>query len=96
MNEHTDSRNRATVLSVRAMSFTLGGSLGLVSLGLVARATGIPTAWAIAAAIHALVAAGVIVGARALARSSLRSQAPAVAIAPGSPRSGVSDGGAAA
>ena len=66
MNEHTDSRNRATVLSVRAMAFTLGGSLGLVCLGFVARAIGIPTAWAIAAAIHAVVAVGVVFVGRAM------------------------------
>jgi MFS family permease len=67
MNEHTDSRNRATVLSIRSMAFTLGGSLGLVCLGIVARAAGIPTAWAMAAVVHALVAIGVVLVGRALA-----------------------------
>jgi MFS family permease len=67
MNEHTRSRQRATVLSVRAMAFTLGGSLGLVCLGFVARAVGIPTAWAIAATIYALLAVGIVLGGRAVA-----------------------------
>lgn len=65
MNEHAGARERATVLSVRAMAFTLGGSLGLVTLGLVARAAGIPTAWKIAAAVHAAVAVAIVVAARA-------------------------------
>jgi MFS family permease len=72
MNEHTDSRERATVLSVRAMAFTLGGSLGLVSLGLVARAVGIPTAWTVAAVIHGLVAVGIVLLGRALVTGAPR------------------------
>jgi predicted MFS family arabinose efflux permease len=50
MNEHVDSELRATVLSVRSMAFTLGGGIGLVCLGLVARGQGIPAAWGVAAA----------------------------------------------
>jgi MFS family permease len=53
MNEHVDSAERATVLSVRSMAFTLGGAVGLVCLGLVARSEGIPTAWLCAAAVLA-------------------------------------------
>ena len=45
MNEHVESGLRATVLSVRAMSFTLGGGVGLLCLGLVARSGGIAAAW---------------------------------------------------
>ena len=51
MNEHVDSAERATVLSVRSMSFTLGGATGLVCLGFLARAQGIPAAWLCSAAI---------------------------------------------
>ncbi len=46
MNEHADSRQRATVLSIQAMSFMLGGAAGLMTLGLTARTAGIPVAWA--------------------------------------------------
>jgi len=42
MNEHIAPEQRATVLSVRAMCFTLGGGTGLVCIGLVARGLGIP------------------------------------------------------
>lgn len=45
MNEHAASHQRATVLSVQAMSFMLGGSAGLLLLGLVARSAGVPAAW---------------------------------------------------
>jgi len=58
MNEHVRSDLRATVLSVQGMSFTLGGALGLVTLGLLARSTTIPTAWAVAAAIFIAIAPG--------------------------------------
>jgi hypothetical protein len=51
MNEHIGSELRATVLSVEGMAFMLGGSLGLVCLGLVARGYGIPPAWLVCAAI---------------------------------------------
>jgi MFS family permease len=60
MNEHAGSRQRATVLSIRSMAFTLGGSLGLVCLGFVANLAGIPIAWMMAAAIHALLAIGIL------------------------------------
>jgi predicted MFS family arabinose efflux permease len=65
VNERATAERRATVLSVRSMAFTLGGSLGLVCLGLVARATDIPTAWLGSAAVFAIGAAGfVALGAR--------------------------------
>jgi hypothetical protein len=70
------------------MAFTLGGSLGLVTLGLVAREAGIPVAWTIAAAIHVLVAVGIVVGGRALAASPSPSQTPARTAAAPSPPSG--------
>ena len=46
MNEHASRHERATVLSIQAMSFMFGGSAGLVCLGVIARSHGIPTAWA--------------------------------------------------
>jgi len=45
MNDHVDSERRATVLSVRSMSWTFGGAFGLIVAGLVARAAGMPPAW---------------------------------------------------
>jgi MFS family permease len=45
MNELAASHQRATVLSIQAMSFMLGGSAGLVCLGIVARSAGVAAAW---------------------------------------------------
>lgn len=45
MSEQTDSERRATVLSVRAMFFTLGGATGLVMIGFTAQHAGMPAAW---------------------------------------------------
>lgn len=59
-NEHTSAAQRATVLSVVNMFSTLGGAVGLMTIGLVARAHGIPTAWWCSAVIFALVAPGFI------------------------------------
>lgn len=56
LNEHIESERRATVLSVWGMSFTLGGGLGCLALGLIANATSIATIWLIGAAIFALTA----------------------------------------
>ena len=39
------------MLSVGGMAFMLGGSVGLVVVGLVARAFGIPVAWAVCAVL---------------------------------------------
>jgi MFS family permease len=58
MNEHVSESQRATVLSVRAMAFTLGGAAGLVCLGLLARAYGVPVAWFVSALVFALVSPG--------------------------------------
>jgi MFS family permease len=60
VNEHVEEGQRATVLSVRAMYFTLGGAAGLVSLGLLARSAGIPAAWTVAAAVLLLTAPGLL------------------------------------
>lgn len=56
MNEHANAAQRATILSVRSMSFTLGGGLGLICLGWLARETDIGTAWIVSAAIYAVAA----------------------------------------
>jgi predicted MFS family arabinose efflux permease len=58
MNENVDSDERATVLSVRSMSFTLGGGVGLICLGLLGRSSGIPAVWAAAAVLLLLIAPG--------------------------------------
>jgi len=58
MNERVPAERRATVLSVRTMSWTLGGACGLVVIGLVARTWGIPPALLISAAVLALMAPG--------------------------------------
>jgi MFS family permease len=51
MNEHVAAERRATVLSIRSMVGTLGGSAGLVVIGFVARDHGIPAAWLLSAAL---------------------------------------------
>jgi MFS family permease len=58
MNEHVPAERRATVLSVRTMSWTLGGAFGLVVIGFVARTWGIPPALLISAIVLALTAPG--------------------------------------
>jgi len=64
MNEHIEAERRATVLSVRAMSFTLGGGTGLVIIGLIARDLGARAAWLTAAIVVGLTAAGFVLLAR--------------------------------
>ena len=54
MNEHATSAQRATILSVRSMAFTLGGAAGLVCLGFLARETSIANAWLVTAGLYAL------------------------------------------
>lgn len=58
INEHIDSRRRATVLSVWSMSFTIGAACGCIALGLIANATSISNSWLVAAAIFTLAAPG--------------------------------------
>jgi MFS family permease len=55
-NEHVEPAQRAMLLSVRAMAFTLGGGVGLVGVGLVARAAGIPVAWLVSGGILVFIA----------------------------------------
>jgi len=57
-NEHVGAAQRATVLSIRSTFMTLGASAGLVSIGLVARAFGLPAALTVSAALFAVVAPG--------------------------------------
>jgi len=64
MNEHIGAERRATVLSVRAMSFTLGGGTGLVCIGLVARDFGAQAAWLTSATVVGATAVGFVMLAR--------------------------------
>jgi len=77
-NEHVAAAERATVLSVRSMSYTLGGSAGLLAIGLFARAQGIPAAFAASAVLFALTVPGLVVLGRAARRTALDAGAPAV------------------
>jgi MFS family permease len=51
MNERVSADRRATALSIRSMFGTLGGGLGLVAIGFVARDEGARAAWAVSAAL---------------------------------------------
>jgi MFS family permease len=79
MNEQVDDEQRATVLSVRSMAFTLGGSAGLIALGLVARGFGIPAAWLCSAAIIGLTLPGYLLLGRIAQRLRAAGASPAVA-----------------
>jgi MFS family permease len=68
MNEHIEAERRATVLSVRAMSFTLGGGTGLVCIGLIARDFGAQAAWLTSAAVVGATATGFVMLARVAPR----------------------------
>jgi len=70
-NEHVASGERATVISVRSASMTLGGALGLVAIGLVARAFGLRVAMGVSAAVFVLVAPGFVLLGRAARRVAL-------------------------
>jgi len=74
MNEHTEPERRATLLSVRAMCFTLGGGAGLLCIGVAARDLGIPIAWGLSATVLMLTVPGFVL----LGRQA-RHAAPAVA-----------------
>ena len=51
MNERVSADRRATALSIRSMFGTLGGGLGLIAIGFVARDQGARAAWAVSAAL---------------------------------------------
>jgi MFS family permease len=70
MNEHIEPEQRATVLSVRAMCFTLGGGAGLVCIGLAARDLGIPIAWGISSTMLVLTAPGFLMLGRQAQRAA--------------------------
>ena len=61
VNDHATPAQRATVLSLRSMTFTLGGATGLVCLGWLARETSIATVWLVSAGIYALAVPGYFV-----------------------------------
>jgi MFS family permease len=67
VNEHVGTERRATVLSVRSAFMTLGGAMGLLSFGLVARAHGIPPTWLAIAVLFAGAAPGYVLLGRATA-----------------------------
>ena len=69
MNEHIPPDRRATLLSVRSMSFTLGGACGLACAGFIARDVGIGPAWLLPAAIFILTAPGFLLLGRVARRT---------------------------
>jgi hypothetical protein len=75
MNEHASSAQRATILSVRSMAFTLGGAAGLVCLGLLARETSIAHAWGVTASLYFVAVPGYILLGR-IARRYERDSTP--------------------
>ncbi len=85
MNEHIGAERRATILSVRAMSFTFGAAAGLVCIGWLARDAGMPAAWAASASVFALIAPGFILLGRLAQQARARPQPEvlAVKVAPG-------------
>jgi MFS family permease len=76
-NDHVPAERRATLLSVRSMFGTLGGGIGLLVIGLVARDHGARIAWLVSAAIFALAAPGFL----ALGRLEAK-QGPAAPVIP--------------
>lgn len=60
-NEHVAPEQRATVLSVRSTFFTFGGAAGLLCLGLIGRAFGLPAAFAASATVFVVAAVGFVV-----------------------------------
>lgn len=72
LNEHVGEDLRATVLSVGGMAFMLGGSLGLLAIGAVARGWGIPAAWLVCAALFAAMAPLYLLLGRVAAREDAR------------------------
>lgn len=82
-NEHVRAEQRATVLSVRSIFWTLGGAVGLMVVGFVARRYGIPTGWYVSAAAIALAAPGYLALGRVARRIVLPEALDVVAVAPG-------------
>ena len=82
-NEHVASAERATVISVRSACIMLGGALGLVTIGLVARRFGLQAAMGVSAAVFLLVAPGFVLLGRAARRvaaeEAMAEPVPAVA-----------------
>lgn len=72
VNEQVEERERATVLSVNAAAFTLGGASGLAVLGLVARAWGVDAAWGVAAVVFGGCAVGYVLAMRVTTRRGRR------------------------
>jgi MFS family permease len=84
MNEHIAPERRATILSVRAMSFTFGAAAGLVCIGWLAREAGISAAWTASACVFALIAPGfILLGRLARQAGRIEPQTLAVKVVPG-------------
>ncbi len=67
MNDYATTQRRATILSLHSMTWTLGGAIGLVCLGWIARDRSIATAW-LASAIICSVAAPAFIALGRVAR----------------------------
>jgi MFS family permease len=81
-NEHVAAAQRATVLSVRSTVVLFGASIGLLTIGLVARSSGMPAAFAVSAALFALAAPGFLVLGRVANRRAAAGVAPLGVAAP--------------
>jgi MFS family permease len=75
-NEHVAAAQRATVLSVRSTVVLFGASVGLLSIGLVARTFGMPAAFGVSAALFALGAPGFLVLGRVAGRRAAAGVVP--------------------
>ena len=78
MNEYATSTQRATLLSLRAMAFTLGGATGLASLGWLAQQTSITEAWVLCACAYAVAVPGYLLLGRVARRQAPSAVAPAL------------------
>ena len=78
VNEHATSAQRATVLSLRSMAFTLGGAAGLVCLGWLADQTSIANAWLVTAGVYVVAVPGYLALGRVAQRHGRRTVEEAV------------------
>jgi MFS family permease len=78
-NDHVAAAQRATVLSVRSTFVIFGMSIGLLTIGLVARTSGMSTAFGTSAALLAAVAPGFLVLGRVARRAAAAEPADAAA-----------------
>lgn len=76
LNEHIEARLRATVLSIANMSFTIGGAVGLLSLGWLAREANISAAWTTCAVLLIALAPSYLLLARTPAAEPASASSP--------------------